>query len=132
MPGYVWSYADNLSPVTTGANAQVVFGGVIQRPDNHEGYNTKFGVTGSVASYHVHFRAGGTLVTTVRYFPQSTVQGNNVTVFNPQANGDPASRKDLGNLANYCLNNGYPNHAALLNNLAAAIPPARTPNGEIV
>src|SRR5262245_29215023 len=127
----MWYYEDHLSAVTAGANAAVVWGGVIQRQDGYEGYNTKFGVTGSIASYHVHFRAGTTLVTTVRYFPQPSAQGNNVTIFDSKNAGDPNTRKDLATLAGWLNTNHYPNHANLMNNLAAAIPAARLPNGEI-
>jgi hypothetical protein len=131
---YYWTYGDNAVQVTTGAATQPTWGGVIQRNDGLGGYNTQFAVPNSAAYYHVHFAQSSTQVTTVRYFGGGGGQGNNILTFSTTGTGGgPTTRMTLGSLVNWLGKQGvpWPNHVALFNNLAAVIPPGRTPSGEI-
>lgn len=120
---YSYFYSDGDAAVTAGANGNITYGGVIQRPDGHGGYNVSFNITGSLAYYHVHFARGGTRVEVVRYFSGAGGEGNNIMRRNGTA-------QTLSNLAHEC--GGFPNHQALLNNIknaCAGVP--RTPSQEL-
>lgn len=67
-----WRCDDNEFCIRVGAQNGVEYRHVIQRDDNHGGYNAEFYINNTGSSYHIHFRRGGTRVTAVNYYAQRT------------------------------------------------------------
>lgn len=123
IPSYEWFYDDNDPRIMAGINNQIIYGGIIQNPDQYGGRNVDFRLTNSVSLYHIHFNgAEGKRVNAVRFKLDSNQEGDNILVFSDNKNGATAPRERLKSLSSWCQNNGYPNHSLLLSNLLNAIP----------
>lgn len=121
--GYFYNAGDSDASVAAGA-AGITWSRVIQNPDPHGGYNTMFTSGVPLAYYHVHFFAGGTRVSVIRYFGPAAQQGSNIIV---HSSGETWT---FAKLQYDCRI--YPNHFQMLNNFKAAIQNVRrNPRNEL-
>jgi hypothetical protein len=106
-----WLCSDGDYRIAAGAES-LKFAGVIQSSDKFGGYNANF-TTAGLDLYHVHFHAGGTRVSVIRYKSGSTAQGDNIVICD--------TKPTFGDLAYECKGGLYPNTLKLMENFKAAI-----------
>lgn len=107
-----WYCTDGDYTVTPGVTS-VRFASVIQNPDAYGGYNVCFSTSG-LEQYHVHFYAGGTRVSVIRYKSGPSAEGINIM----KCNGK--DKPTFGDLAYEC-GGFYPNVKKLMDNFKTAI-----------
>ncbi len=124
---YIWCPNDSDTSVTKGANNTLYYAGRIQDNDGYGGYNTKFTIRGQLGEYHVHFKAGGTKVTTVK-LKASSSDAKGTVICKPK---DSKNLKTFSQLKHEA-GTSYPNHQSLMTNLKDAISDTkRKPNNEL-